>query len=375
MLTSELVKQPLEILMEKVCGKLELSHSQYLSAKEKYQNVSYWLSADESPLNMYVPDIYPQGSLRIRTTVKPLGSEEYDLDLVCLLNNIDPRLTTPKYLYYEVWKRIIANEKYKKMAEPKNRCIRLNYANEFHLDILPACPDQASGGTCILIPDKNGSIDTVGWKASNPIGFGEWFERKSILLTEEIFAKAIEPLPDPYESDDKPVLNCCVQLLKRWRDIVYQDQDDATPRSIVITTLAAMFYNNETTIIDAFSSIVNSLVFAPIRVINPTNPKELLSEKWIENPDMHSLFIKNVYALKKQWEEILSSKQGIPNLSSKLSRLFGESVILYVIEEQAREEIEKNRRANNLYIKKGTGILTTEAIGSISVPRNTFYGK
>ena len=41
---------------------------------------------DEELSNGADIEIYPQGSLSISTTVKPLSKQEYDLDLVCEIN-------------------------------------------------------------------------------------------------------------------------------------------------------------------------------------------------------------------------------------------------------------------------------------------------
>ena len=71
------------------------------------------------------------------------------------------------------------------MIELKNRCVRVSYATEFHLDILPACPDRYAGGTCVVVPDRK----VQHWKASNPKGFAQWFlrtcESRAVRLLEK----------------------------------------------------------------------------------------------------------------------------------------------------------------------------------------------
>ncbi|MFF3024420.1 nucleotidyltransferase [Gottfriedia sp. NPDC057948] len=81
--------------------------------------------------------MYPQGSLSISTTVKPLAKQEFDLDLVCQINQSWQGKDSLKLLD-SIEKRLKENKIYQDMVERKNRCIRLNYANEFLMDILPA---------------------------------------------------------------------------------------------------------------------------------------------------------------------------------------------------------------------------------------------
>ncbi len=59
-------------LLEKICQKLELSKSQYQLAVDRYNSVGDWLAESEDPV-FEDAVIYPQGSVRLETTVKPLG--------------------------------------------------------------------------------------------------------------------------------------------------------------------------------------------------------------------------------------------------------------------------------------------------------------
>src|SRR5262245_20197678 len=52
---------------------VQLTDTQFKDAESKYKAVSAWLNAENSPLQAFEPDIFPQGSLRLDTTVKPLS--------------------------------------------------------------------------------------------------------------------------------------------------------------------------------------------------------------------------------------------------------------------------------------------------------------
>ena len=159
----------LDSLLEQVCLAVQLTAKQYRDAKEKYEAVGGWLSADGSLLKAFRPVIYPQGSMRLGTTNRPWVGEEFDLDLICQLHGCGS--ANPLAVYELAYGRLNEHGTYKGILEKKKRCVRLNYAGNFHLDIVPACPDPVRGGTCVKVPDRK----LTCWFPTNPIGFGDWF--------------------------------------------------------------------------------------------------------------------------------------------------------------------------------------------------------
>src|SRR3712207_3431678 len=79
----------LDDLLNRIGIKLQLSPTAHDLAAERYKAIAAWLRADGSPLAEYELEIYPQGSLRIGTTVKLRGRKEFDLDFVCEFQ-VDP---------------------------------------------------------------------------------------------------------------------------------------------------------------------------------------------------------------------------------------------------------------------------------------------
>src|SRR5438270_525994 len=134
-------EEQLEDLISRICEKLQISKSSYEQAEERYHAIGELLSSDGSGIAKYRPLVYAQGSMAIGTTLKPVGRDEFDIDLVCEFQ-IDPRpIEDPVRLLHAVEFTLAKSGRYKGMIERKDRCIRISYANDFHLDILPACPD------------------------------------------------------------------------------------------------------------------------------------------------------------------------------------------------------------------------------------------
>src|SRR6266851_5675146 len=116
-------------ILEQICQAIELSDAQHEVAKSRYGAVGEWLAHSDNPLLKGVT-VYPQGSVPLGTTVKPLARNEYDVDLVCFIPGIRASLS-PAALKYVVGERLRQNDRYKAILEEMPRCWRLNYANEF----------------------------------------------------------------------------------------------------------------------------------------------------------------------------------------------------------------------------------------------------
>lgn len=369
----------LDDLLDRVGRKLQLSQTAYEQAVDRYGSVTRWLSADGSPLAKYNPDIYPQGSLRIGTTVKPRGRNEFDLDLVCEFQADPNAFPDPIDLLDLVEGRLNDNDLYRGKVKRMNRCIRLVYANEFHMDILPACPSASVclyGEHCVVVPD----CDADGWKPSNPKGYALWYEdaaRRAVV----VFRKSVEPVPQQQAYDELAALNRVVQLIKRHRDIFFEDAPKGrAPISIVLTTLAAQNYRGHSSVTEAMSVILNGIVgmipdlaAGRLKVQNPTNPAEDLSEKWGGDPEAYLAFVSWVTGFRDRWGE-LTQQRGLPNVRAILEKMFGERVAKEVVEDHLKS-LDGPRQSGGLAVERGTGTIVSAASSSATViPRNTFYG-
>lgn len=363
-------------LLTRICEELQITPGKHQEAEKRYNGVSDWLGAPDSPLSRFCPKIMAQGSLRIGTTVKPIAHNEFDLDLVCQLNIDWRNAGNPVALLNVVEGRLkAAGSRYSNLVERKNRCIRLNYANEFHMDILPACLHSDAGAGCVMIPDRAAK----DWKPSNPTGYANWFESRAATLR-EVFAKAAEPLPEHESVDEKKPLKLAVQLIKRWRDIHYKSAPKVAPISIVLTTLAANAYKGELSLKDAMSGILNDIVAAippagqRLVVFNPstTNPREDFSERWDTEPGYNE-FISGIKTFKRRWDE-LEQGRGIHISKQILVDLFGEPLYTVALQKQA-EAMRKSADSGKSALHRGTGFIG--ALGSVYTqltPRHTFYG-
>ena len=372
---TESFETQIDDLLMRICIELQPDETRYKLAEAHYQAVGKWLEARESPVAVLRPIIYPQGSMRLNTTVKPLVGDEYDLDFVCELICQPSFFRHPVEALDLIERRLRDNNTCRPMVERMTRCIRLNYEHQFHMDILPACKDPNNGGTCIVVPDR----ELEDWMPSNPKGYALWFESSANqLLVGQLLEKA-EPIPDQEAVEEKATLKLAVQLLKRWRDVRYRSNCDMAPISIVLTTLSAQTYRGERSVARAIAKILTEISelartsYPRIKVSNPSNGNEDLSEKWDTKPEAYREFVIGIADLDTQWTALMRTR-GIDRVTRVLEGLFGEEIAKQVVEKQTRD-IEAARGRNELAVKKGSGIITGVASSfAIPIRRNTFYG-
>jgi len=304
-----------KIILENMVELLELPQSVYEKATKRYEDLGEWFDREASAVKNNNPHIFPQGSFRLGTAIRPLNEkEEYDLDLACnLRQGITKQSNTQEFIKklvgfeletYRVARGIQAQK------EEKHRCWRLEYQDDlsFHMDIVPCIPEDETkkrlifesmkrAGTNQLIADSASHL-TVSitdnrhegyrqicedWNISNPEGYAMWFEyRMNQHIQQDLTEKAqVDGIP---VFKRKTPLQRSVQFLKRHRDKMFKGNEDVKPISIIITTLSAKAYNGEQDIDSALTNILSkmgSLVNTSTpRVPNPVDPEEDFADRW-----------------------------------------------------------------------------------------------
>lgn len=373
-------------LLEYVCQSLELTEAQFKAAEAKYRAVGTWLSGAEPSL-LQSASIYPQGSIALGTTVKPIASEEYDLDLVSLVALGGG--CTPTVVKKLIGDRLRLSGNYRGILEEKPRCWRLNYANEFHLDITPSIPNPNCRRGGELVPDKKLSR----WKPSNPKGYREWFERHALLQPRIAIEKSelaglraqVDDLPTPTRL--RGLLRRCVQLCKRHRDVFFtKSPTDTAPISIIITTLATQSYRycvaqgEFETELDVLVEVVKQMrrfIETTSRngqprwfIPNETTEGENFAEKWNQRPELAEAFYRWHPSAVAAFEQF-SLMPGVDEVSKRLSAAFGDVGPRAV--RQLMDTVSSAREASRLSILPSVGLATTLQRGT-QIRSNTFFG-
>ena len=234
----------------------------------------------------------------------------------------------------------------------------------FHLDVLPAVPENNGlQGTALAITHK--SEAGYSWSASDPRGYGNWFDGKNAVAFQRVVAEqkrdiqrresvlfaSIDDVPDQLV---RTPLQRSIQLMKRNRDLHFNRPEaiDYAPISIIITTLAAHLYRGEPDTYSALLGIVGRLhghaalvenraidpslaVLGLVRRLpdgtwyigNPVNPAENFADRWHEDDHARArAFFSWLDAVQKD----LVSLQADTNprlLRENLSRVLGTAAV------------------------------------------------
>ncbi|MCW5756479.1 MAG: nucleotidyltransferase [Phycisphaeraceae bacterium] len=253
--------------LDRIVRQIQLTDEQFDRATRIYDDLRRQLTTSNSPLAALSPRLFPQGSMLLRTTVKPFRKSgeavEFDLDLMCVLNvNIDYKHADDLYANVRDWLR--SQPEYADRIEIKDKCIRLNYSDELlHLDIIPAAPGpQTAWGESFLIANKRMFGQPIrtrdSYTQTDPLGFAAWFEMycRTGTRTTAYEARSIverQPVREPVHQ--KAPLRKIVQLIKHYRNLAFLDAQES-PSSILITTLAAEAYNGETDLAQGLSRVL-----------------------------------------------------------------------------------------------------------------------
>ncbi len=307
---------PVQALVEA----LEIPDSAYEAAADRYRDLGEWLHDEAKAKSaLFDPEVRSQGSFRLGTANRPWKRESYDLDFGCTFK----RGVEKTDFTQEQVKRLLGSdlEAYRRERgihdelEEKHRCWRLNYQDRllFHMDVVPSIPHdevtrrqlqgsmtntgfdirlahEVSEFAVAITDDRHLQYRrlTADWLVSNAEGYALWFEwrvrQAQEVMKSIIMNRGVASIADLPTYKWKTPLQQCVQVLKRHRDVMFENDSDIKPPSIILTTLAARAYEGEADLQAALGNILANMegfvnTTYP-RVPNPVNPSEDFADRW-----------------------------------------------------------------------------------------------
>lgn len=363
---------------------IDIPDSFYEKAETSYNSLSSFLLRSNSTILEHAPEIYLQGSFKIGTIVKPINdTSAYDVDIICNLQNLKKTFITQKELKVLVGSEIkeyASSQSMKNSPVDGKRCWTLEYIDEanFHIDILPSIDDSVTyveilkdkkaafrrNDGYIAIPDKRKlSYDKVStdWEISNPKGFADWFfevskrdiEIRKIAESQNISAEKIKS----YKV--KTDLQRFVQILKRHRDVYFEDKNiDYKVSSIIITTLASLAYNQSSLKHNHMACLRDVIMRMPDNIgktngefilLNPINSLENFANKWNYDSGYYNAFenwYKNLKSSVAFFEEnnYVYEERCIKNLYSSLGLVTKQQNQLTINENKALLDLPQHQQ-------------------------------
>lgn len=375
-------------ILDEICQDLELTQTQLESARTSYEAVGKWLAGADHPILQDI-EVYSHGSTALGTTVRPLGREDFDVDLICLVYGYGAD-RSPAELKALIGQRLREHARYAKILEEKKRCWRLNYEREFHLDVSPTIINIRCTNGGELVPDKK----LRQWRPTNPRGYRALFEQRAGLEPRFYLEKAYAEdrahiAPFPATMRIKGILRRIVQLLKRHRDIYFLAVvEDVAPISILLTTLAARAYERCVQTM-TFESELDLLIetirmmprFIEVRQIdgktvyavpNETTLGENFAERWNTEPARTEAFYAWHARALSDFTQI-ASLEGMDLLTEQLEKGLGQANVRRVMDARTGQ-ITRARAAGKLFVAPAVGLTLTESAQAVPVPKNTHYG-
>lgn len=367
-------------LLAIIAANLELDASRKQQMESAYRAVNDVLSRDEEFFKNITINVYAQGSLLIGTTIKPLSGEEFDLDIV--LHIEDSYLKhTPAEIYDELYRVLSNHETYKPLLEKKNRCVRINYNSDFHMDVLPGCIISINNNRLMISEDER----RISWSRTSPKEYAAWFKEiaerdKSSFLLQARYNLMLEA---KIETEDLPLdiylktpLQRTVQIVKRYRDLYYQNKDTSkTPSvsSIVLTTLLAQCHEGNFSIQEALKNAGQKLrkladdykirnikfaVYNPVDNHEDKNKRENFTDSW---EDKH---YESFVGFAEDFREKLNAFIGDDTNEINYKDLFGNGY--YKENVQRLVKLEEKLKGNSILAPLLSGSAYTDSTGNIN---------
>lgn len=403
------LSEPLDLLLADIAIHIQLSASDFRKMEQRYKALGDYIDRPGSLLRGRVQLVYPQGSMAIGATVaSKLTNDEHDVDFIAQLEL--KAGTTPKevldLLFYSI--KGEQGSVYFGKVERRNRCVTVHYADKMHADITPMIriagqPERES----LLFHNKPGVPEKDQVLIANPFGFAERFKELTSVDREfaEMFAmRAGEyerlllsfraeseeiPAQEPVNSKAKAVV--ALQLIKRWRNVLFEKRSTRRPPSVMMSKLVADAANSTSTLSEELlyqaqcmheNLLQHHQAGQKIRVFNPVCDRDEFTDRWPGSLYEQGVFLNDLNTLIADLKHLNSGCE-LRDMREIMIRLFGEVPTGKVFETFNREmgkQIESGQShhkpdGGRIYVPT-SGVIAggTSGSGVRKTPRNTFHG-
>lgn len=187
---------------------VNLNQTRIDSLKARVDTIITTLESFEEYADILI-ETSPQGSWAHRTIIKPAGNGGFDADLVAFMK--PHKEWAPADYIENLYTQFKAHGTYASKVSRKTRCVTIQYANEFSIDVVPCV---RKSGFLVTTTEWifNRSENTE--EQANPDGLSDWFKTQNGYVGKNYLIKV-------------------VRLLKYLRDI----KQTFSAKSVLLTTL------------------------------------------------------------------------------------------------------------------------------------------
>jgi hypothetical protein len=207
-------------------------------------------------------EIIPQGSFAHRTIIKPVGRKEFDADI--LLHISEQAHWEPADYVENLYQAFRDSGTYKAMVRRRTRCVLVNYADDFHVDVVP-----------YLVRDDGHWITNRSenvFEPTNPAGFTEWLDEQDATANRHL-VEAIRILKYLRDTGQLGIRSVILTLLVAERvdeTLLLGDPDHYADLPTALVN-----------IVEALNDYLQANVMMP-PLIDPTCPAQTFNHRWSE---------------------------------------------------------------------------------------------
>jgi hypothetical protein len=228
-------------------GTVNISAGQLRQLDDHVAAISGCLREDEV-LGPVIRRFLRQGSWAQRTIIKPRPGQEFDADVLVEMKQQRKWADDPKQYLLAVHGALRADPRYRSRAELKTRCVRVVFAGDCHVDLVPYAHTAGRVEGHEIVNRAENSFEQV-----NPGGFTDWMRSRDQLAAGH--------------------LRTTIRLLKYLRD---DRQAFAVPSVILTVIVGGRVSWRRSRLLDGYASLPAAFT----RLISDT-------DRWLqERPDV-----------------------------------------------------------------------------------------
>ncbi|WP_116654916.1 nucleotidyltransferase domain-containing protein [Pelagibacterium sediminicola] len=395
---------PIGELLAEIAFSAQLPPSLYKLASSRANSVCTHLDGTDAFADQ-IEHFYPQGSMAIDATISTRGTDaEYDIDIVAQLGGRF-RGMSPCKILDELFEAL---DGYRGMeVKRQTRCVTIYYSDGMHLDITPALREYGTADRQSLIAHAKGPFDRDDdeFIAMNAYGFADWYiertpiERRVVKAASRFFSDAglqvradadIDEVPDQTPFTVKNTATLALQLVKRYRNIVYESEKGRIPPSVMLSCFAGHAAQANMTLSDmlirqcdfiAREMRAASVRWEKVEVRNPRHYDDLFTDRWPRDIIQQDTFARKLEDLAEGLRVAKSGRMPAWKINDWLRDMFGSHVVTKAADAIAKRAtaIQEGRhryRPDGRIVLPASAGLASPAIarGEIPSPKHTFFG-
>lgn len=377
---------PIDRILAEMALSIQLPPSLHDKAKGRFDALRNFLLSTVSFQNQ-IEYLYPQGSMAIDATISNRGTDdEFDLDVVSQLGDNFRALSPLEIL--KALEKALADYPVQKIKR-QTRCVTLYYADKMHLDVTPSLRSTGSPERESLISHAKGPISAADdrFVDMNAYGFAEWYRERTPLeprMAKEFHRRwrkletglacadaEIDEVPDQTEFIVKNTATLALQLIKRYRNIVYAGTIERIVPSVLLSFYAARAAQPNMSLSMMVIRIAKwiigdienaSLYGKKLHVANPVCGDDVFTDRWPESLGQQDEFARHLRHLVQGLEAMRTGTMPPDEIMDWLRDAFGDRVTTRVAENIAAEMGEAIQKSQQFYARRGELIIPNPAI-------------